>query len=145
MVLDEHYIFHVLYSTVLFKQRIYFFYFSFKSFLIKKKLVVRHKNAYARSILLFTMDSFSKLVTPLGIVIDVILSVAFFVYMASVVASHVPLPVENYPIANPAITYATSACLSGVFWLALGCFRVTWKDYVLRRKGGCGCSKSSCS
>lgn len=91
------------------------------------------------------MDSFSKLVTPLGIVIDVILSIAFFVYMGDVIGPHVPLPAHQYPMANPAITYATAACLSGVFWLALGCFRVTWKDYVLRRKGNCGCSRSSCS
>jgi hypothetical protein len=91
------------------------------------------------------MDS-CKLVTPLGIVVDILLAVAFFVYMANVLVPHVPLQPQDYPIAAPAITYATAACLAGVFWLALGCFRVTWKDYVLRkREKACGCSKSSCS
>ena len=91
------------------------------------------------------MDSLSKLVTPLGIVVDILLAVAFFMYMSDVLVAHVPLQPQDYPMAAPIITYATAACLSGVFWLALGCFRVTWKDYVLRRKAKCGCSERSCS
>ncbi len=90
------------------------------------------------------MESSSpKLITPFGILVDLVLTGVFAYFMSDVVGSHVPLDPVDYPLAFSIITYATTACLSGVFWLALGCFRVTFKDQLLSRKEACS-KKASC-
>ena len=62
-----------------------------------------------------------KLVTPVSLVVDAVLVIAFFVYLFTLVRSHVPS-------TDPKMIYLwgglTSACLTGVFWLALQMFRV---------------------
>jgi len=65
-----------------------------------------------------------KLVTPLSLLVDAILCIAFFIYEFTVCAAHVP----SYDKSNVAIWAALSAlCLTGVFWLALQMFRVVFR------------------
>ena len=83
-----------------------------------------------------------RLISKTGIVVDLILAAAFYIFMLGHVRSHVPLEAIDYPIASSVIAYLTTGCLTGVFWLALGCFRLTWVDQRLQRKkttGGCAC------
>ncbi len=65
-----------------------------------------------------------KHVTPVSLVVDLVLVVAFFVYMFDVLKSHVPS-------ANPRMINLWgalgSACMTGVFWLALQMFRVVFR------------------
>jgi hypothetical protein len=63
----------------------------------------------------------TKLVTPVSLLVDAVLVIAFFVYMYGVVKSHVPSDDPKEIIGWGA---ACSACISGVFWLALQMFRV---------------------
>lgn len=65
-----------------------------------------------------------KLVTPVSLVVDAILCLGFFAYMFGVLRSHVP--------SNDASMIAlwaglASACMTGVFWLALQMFRVVFR------------------
>lgn len=69
------------------------------------------------------------LVTPRAIVLDLILVGIFFYYMFGVIQGHVPFEEER--LKAYAAAYATT-CVSGVFWLALQCLRVTWKDHKRR-------------
>jgi len=73
-----------------------------------------------------------KLVTKQGAIVDVILTVIFFVIMTSVLKNHVPW-VESGEVAVLLGGAYASACLSGVFWLALSLFRVTLADQVLQK------------
>ena len=66
-------------------------------------------------------DSRKKLVTPASLAVDAILVVAFFVYMYSVVSTHVPSRDHRMVLLWGA---ACSACLSAVFWLAIQMLRV---------------------
>jgi hypothetical protein len=65
-----------------------------------------------------------KLATPASIALDVFLVLAFFVYMYTVVSTHVPSEDPNMIHLWGALT---SACITGVFWLALQMFRVVLK------------------
>jgi len=73
-----------------------------------------------------------KLVTKQGVVIDIVLTVIFFVIMTNVLKHHVPW-VESGELAVLLGGAYASACLSGVFWLALSLFRVTLADQVLQK------------
>jgi heme/copper-type cytochrome/quinol oxidase subunit 2 len=66
------------------------------------------------------------LVSKKGIVIDLILTVLFFLFMREVLIPHVP---SQDPLAVNIVSSMTSFCMSGVFWLAAGMFRVTLVDY----------------
>ena len=61
-----------------------------------------------------------KLVTPVSLAVDAVLVIAFFVYMYSVVSTHVPSRDHRMILFWGA---ACSACLTVVFWLALQMFR----------------------
>ena len=74
-----------------------------------------------------------KLVTKQGAIIDVILTVIFFVAMTNVLKNHVPW-VEAGEFAVLLGGAYAAACLSGVFWLALSLFRVTLADQVLQKE-----------
>jgi len=63
----------------------------------------------------------SKLVTPLSLVVDAVLVIAFFVYMYGVVSTHVPSKSPRMILLWGALC---SACLTAVFWLAVQMFRV---------------------
>ena len=73
-----------------------------------------------------------NLVTKQGAIIDIILTVIFFVIMTNVLKNHVPW-VEAGEFAVLLGGAYASACLSGVFWLALSLFRVTLSDQVLQK------------
>ncbi len=72
-----------------------------------------------------------KLVTPASLLVDAILVVAFFLYMYSVVKTHVPSDDPHMIFLWGAIT---SSCLTGVFWLALQMFRVVFRAQREARK-----------
>ena len=65
-----------------------------------------------------------RLATRARLAVDAALVIAFFVFIYTVVSPHVPS-------SNPRMIRLwgafTSLCLSGVFWLALQMFRVTWR------------------
>jgi len=71
-----------------------------------------------------------KLVTKWGVIVDLTLTVVFFVWMTTVLKKHVPW-VENGESAVLAGALLCSACLSGVLWMALSLFRVTLADQML--------------
>lgn len=73
-----------------------------------------------------------KLVTKQGAGIDITLTLIFFVAMTDVLKNHVPW-VEAGEFAVLLGGAYASACLSGVFWLALSLFRVTLADQVLQK------------
>jgi hypothetical protein len=79
-------------------------------------------------------NSKPKLVTIQGAIIDVVLTVIFFVVMTYVLKNHVPW-VESGEFAVLLGGAYTSACLSGVFWLALSLFRVTLADQIMQKTG----------
>jgi hypothetical protein len=64
-----------------------------------------------------------KLVTPLSLLVDAVLVVIFAVYMYTVVSTHVP---SRDPKMILIWGLYTDSCLTGVFWLALQMFRVTF-------------------
>ncbi len=65
-----------------------------------------------------------KFTTPLSLLVDAILCLAFFGYEYTVMAAHVP----SYDKSNIALWAGLSAlCLTGVFWLALQMFRVVFR------------------
>jgi hypothetical protein len=64
--------------------------------------------------------------TKLAIGVQLILTALFFVYISTVLREHVFFPDE--PIQS-IVTYAASACVSGVFWLAIVCFHITYLDW----------------
>ena len=63
----------------------------------------------------------SKLVTPVSLAVDAVLVVLFFIYMYSVVSTHVPSKDHRMIMLWGALG---SSCLSLVFWLTLQMFRV---------------------
>ena len=77
-------------------------------------------------------NSKPKLVTKQGATIDVVLTLIFFVAMTDVLKNHVPW-VESGEFAVLLGGAYASACLSGVFWLALSLFRVTLADQILQK------------
>lgn len=74
-----------------------------------------------------------NLVTKQGAIIDIILTVIFFVGMTNVLKNHVPW-VEAGEFAVLLGGAYAAACLSGVFWLALSLFRVTLADQILQKE-----------
>jgi hypothetical protein len=65
-----------------------------------------------------------KLVTPVSLLVDAVLVIVFSVYMYSVVSTHVP---SRDPKMILIWGLYTTSCLTGVFWLALQMFRVTFR------------------
>ncbi|MET0261322.1 MAG: hypothetical protein ABW223_00375 [Rariglobus sp.] len=62
-----------------------------------------------------------KLSSPVGMVVDAILVIGFFIFLFGLLKSHVP---SNDPTMVFIWAGLTSACMSGVFWLAIQMFRV---------------------
>ena len=79
----------------------------------------------------FHMAQSEKLVTPVSLVVDLILVVGFFIYMFFTMKSHVP---SNDPKMIALWAALTSACLTGVFWLALQMFRVVLRAQRAARR-----------
>ncbi len=72
-----------------------------------------------------------KLVTPVTLIIDLVLLVAFFAYMFTVMRSHVPSDNPKMILLWAALT---AACLTGVAWLALQMVRVVFRAQRAARK-----------
>jgi hypothetical protein len=72
-----------------------------------------------------------KLTSPVGMVVDAILVIGFFLFLFSLLKSHVP----SNDFAMVFIWAGlTSACMSGVFWLAIQMFRVVLSAQLLAKK-----------
>jgi hypothetical protein len=65
-----------------------------------------------------------KLTSPASIACDAVLVIGFFLYLFSLVKSHVP---SNDPKMAFLWAGLTAGCMSGVFWLAVQMFRVVFK------------------
>lgn len=72
-----------------------------------------------------------KLTTPVGMVVDAILVLGFFLFLFGLLKSHVP---SNDPTMVFIWAGLTSACMSGVFWLAIQMFRVVLSAQLLAKK-----------
>ena len=72
-----------------------------------------------------------KLTSPVSLVVDAVLVLGFFFFIYSLVASHVP---SNDPKMVLLWGGLTSACMSGVFWLAVQMFRVVLKAQLATKK-----------
>lgn len=72
-----------------------------------------------------------KLTTPVGMVVDAILVLGFFLFLFSLLKSHVP---SNDVTSIVIWAGLTSACMSGVFWLAIQMFRVVLSAQLLAKK-----------
>ncbi len=73
-----------------------------------------------------------KLVTRQGVIIDLVITAVFFVWMTGVLKKHVPWSESGETAVLLGAAYC-SACLSGVLWLALSLFRVTLADQMLQK------------
>jgi hypothetical protein len=71
-------------------------------------------------------QSEEKLVTPVSLVVDLVLLVAFFAYMFSVLKTHVPSTDPKMIVLWGAIG---TSCLTGVFWLVVQMFRVVFRAH----------------
>ena len=67
------------------------------------------------------------LISKKGAMVDLFLTVLFFLFMREVLVPHVP---SQDPLAVTIVSSMTSFCMSGVFWLAAGMFRVTLVDHL---------------
>ena len=76
-------------------------------------------------------NSEKPLVTKNGIIIDLVLSVIFFLLMREILVPHVP---SQDPNAVLIVSSMTSLCMTGVFWIAANMLRVTWVDYNRRKQ-----------
>lgn len=76
-------------------------------------------------------QSETKLVTPVSLVVDAVLVLAFFVFIYRLVAPHV----QSYDKTNILIWGGlTAACMSAVFWLALQMCRVVYRAQKAAKK-----------
>ncbi len=69
-------------------------------------------------------QSEQKFTSPTSLIVDAILVIGFFVYMFGVLKGHVP---SNDPKMINLWAALSSACMSGVFWLAVQMFRVVYR------------------
>ena len=67
-----------------------------------------------------------KFTSPVSLLVDLVLVVAFFAFMFSVLKSHVPSTDPKMITIWGAIG---TSCLTGVFWLALQMFRVVLRAH----------------
>lgn len=69
-----------------------------------------------------------KLLSKTGLVVDLILTVLFFVLMTPVLKTHVPL--DEAPVSVQwAFAVFAGIALSALFWMAATLLRVTWVDW----------------
>jgi protein-S-isoprenylcysteine O-methyltransferase Ste14 len=71
-----------------------------------------------------------KLITKQAVVIDLVLTVVFFVWITSILKKHVPWSEAGQTAVLLGAAYC-GLCLAGVFWMALSLFRVTLADQML--------------
>lgn len=73
----------------------------------------------------------NKLTSPVSLVVDAVLVIGFFLYLFSLLKSHVPSNDIKMVFVWAGLT---SACMSGVFWLAIQMFRVVLSAQLLAKK-----------
>lgn len=71
------------------------------------------------------------LISKLALLVDLSLSIAFFLFMTYVLMPHVP---SEDPTTVKIVAGMTSFCMTGVFWLAVNMFRVTYVDFQRTKK-----------
>jgi hypothetical protein len=71
-----------------------------------------------------------KLITKQAVIIDLVLTVVFFVWITSILKKHVPWGERGDTAVLLGAAYC-GLCLAGVFWMALNLFRVTLADQML--------------
>lgn len=76
-----------------------------------------------------------KLITKQAVVIDLALTVVFFVWITSILKKHVPWSEAGETAVLLGAAYC-GACLAGVFWMSLSLFRVTLADQMLQKTAG---------
>ena len=76
-------------------------------------------------------QSDNKLVTPVSLVVDAILVIAFFAVIYSLVSGHVPSNNKTNVMIWGGLT---SACMSAVFWLAVQMCRVVYRAQKANRQ-----------
>ena len=76
-------------------------------------------------------QSEEKHVTPVSLVVDLELVVAFFAYIFSILKSHVT---STDPKMITLWGALATSCLTGVFWLALQMFRVVLRAHRAAKK-----------
>lgn len=72
-----------------------------------------------------------KLTSPVSLIVDAVLVIAFFLFIYSLVSQHVPSKDPSMVLLWGGLT---SACMSGVFWLAIQMFRVVLKAQLMAKK-----------
>ncbi len=72
-------------------------------------------------------QSETKSVTPVSIVVDAVLVIAFFLYLYHLVAPHVPSTNPKWIMIWGGLC---AACMSGVFWLCIQMFRVVLRAQI---------------
>jgi len=78
-------------------------------------------------------DDKRKLISPIWLLLHLVPTAIFFVYMEGVAFNHTP----DWSIFYKHVAAAyTSLCLTGVFWMCLQGFHVTLVDQVRRKKAG---------
>ena len=76
-------------------------------------------------------QSAEKQTTPVSLVIDAVLVIAFFAFMSGILRPHVP---SNDPKMITLWAALAASCISGVFWLCIQMFRVVLKGQRAARK-----------
>lgn len=62
-----------------------------------------------------------KLTSPVSLLVDAVLVIAFFVFIYTIVSSHVPSKDKSMVLLWGGLT---AACMTSVFWLCVQMFRV---------------------
>lgn len=70
-------------------------------------------------------QSDQKFTTPMSLAVDAVLLVAFFLFLYTLVSSHVP---SNDPKMVLLWGGLCAACMTGVFWLCIQMFRVVLRN-----------------
>jgi hypothetical protein len=73
-----------------------------------------------------------KLTSPVSLVVDAILVIAFFLFIYSIVAPHVPTTDAKMTLLWGGLC---AACMTGVFWLCIQMFRVVLRAQQADRRG----------
>jgi len=73
----------------------------------------------------------NKLTSPVSLAVDAVLVIGFFLYLFSLLKSHVPSNDIKMVFVWAGLT---SACMSGVFWLSIQMFRVVLSAQLLAKK-----------
>jgi len=72
-----------------------------------------------------------KLTSPVSLVVDAVLVIGFFLYLYSLVSTHVPSPNPKWVMFWGAMC---AACMTGVFWLCVQMFRVVLRAQLAAKK-----------